>query len=285
MRSQEAWHGEVQKCEGDMREEEWIPETIALDRPNVARVYDRLLGGYHNFEVDRAVADKMVAIYPDMRLAAQVNRAFSRRAVTYVVERGINQILDLGSGIPTVGNVHEVAQAANPGVRVVYVDVDPVAVAHSKAMLEDNPLAVAIRADVREPEAILNDDHVQQLLDLDQPLAVLFIAVLHYVLNDDVALDVVRAFGEVMVPGSYMAIAHTYDGFSPPQLEELGRLFGAAAASRRRSRKQIARFFEGFELIEPGLVYTPLWRPEGQDDVLLDQPHRALTLAGVARKP
>jgi hypothetical protein len=285
MQSEEAWHGEDQKCEGDMREEEWIPETIALDRPNVARIYDRLLGGYHNFEVDRAVADQMVAIYPDMRLAAQANRAFLRRAVTYVVEQGINQIVDLGSGIPTVGNVHEVAQAANADVRVVYVDVDPVAVAHSKAMLEDNPLAVAIRADVREPEAILDSEQVKELIDFDQPLAVLFVAVLHYVLDDDVGLDVVRAFSEVMVPGSYTAIAHTYDGFSPPQLQELGRLFGTAAASRRRSRKRIARLFEGFELVEPGLVYTPLWRPEGQDDVLLDQPHRALTLAGVARKP
>ena len=139
-----------------MSSEVWIPEGIPLDRSSAARIYDFLLGGGHNFEADRRIAARMLEVYPEMRLAVQLNRAFLRRAVHFLVEQGIEQILDLGSGIPTVGNVHQVAQAANPVTRVVYVDIDPVAVAYSKAMLKGNARATAIRADLRYPEAILS---------------------------------------------------------------------------------------------------------------------------------
>ncbi|MGD8515532.1 MAG: SAM-dependent methyltransferase, partial [Anaerolineae bacterium] len=148
-----------------MSEQSWIPNAIPLDRPSPARIYDCLLGGYHNFAIDREIAGKMKEICPEMSQSAQANRAFLRRAVRFVMAQGIDQILDLGSGIPTVGNVHEEAQAINPEARVVYVDIDPVAVAHSNAILEDNLRAVAIQADVRDIEGILALEQVQDLLD------------------------------------------------------------------------------------------------------------------------
>jgi hypothetical protein len=268
-----------------MSSEGWIPEDVPLDRPSAARIYDFLLGGFHNFEADRRIAARMLEVYPEMRLVAQVNRAFLRRAVHFLVEQGIEQILDLGSGIPTVGNVHQVAQAANPITRVVYVDIDPVAVAHSKAMLKGHARATAIRADVRYPEAILSHSEVQSMLDFDQPLGLLLVAILHYVVDDEEAGNVVRTIGDAMVPGSYMALAHSTTGFEAPDQKRLRELFGQASAVVRRSRAQIDQFFGGFELVEPGLVYTPLWRPEGPDDLYLDQPERSFMLAGVARKP
>ncbi|MEJ2211651.1 MAG: SAM-dependent methyltransferase [Anaerolineae bacterium] len=192
-----------------MTQERWIPPEIPLDKPNPARIYDYLLGGYHNFEQDRAVAEQMVQIYPDLFLTAQVNRSFLRRAVTFLLAQGIDQFLDIGSGIPTMGNVHEVAQAANPEAHVVYVDVEPVAVAHGRTMLAGNERAAAIRADVREPEAILAHPEVKRLLDFERPVGLLMVALLHYVIDDAVAYRAVERLRRAMAPGSYMALAHT----------------------------------------------------------------------------
>ena len=267
-----------------MESEGWIPEGVPLEKPSAARIYDYLLGGYHNFEIDRTIADKMIGVFPDMKLSAQANRAFLGRAVTYTVEQGIAQILDLGSGIPTVGNVHEVAQAIDPAVRVVYVDIDPVAVAHSRSMLKDNANATAIRADVREPELILNHPELRGLLDFEQPVGLLLVTVLHYIVDDEKATNVVHTLGEALAPGSCVVIAHSAAEFNPPEQVQLGELFGTASTTVSRYGEQIARFFEGFELVEPGLVYAPLWRPEGADDLLLDRPERAFTRAGVAWK-
>ena len=265
-----------------MNAEHWIPERLPLDKPNAARVYDYMLGGYHNFEVDRKVADQMAAVFPEAPVGAMANRAFLRRAVRFLIEQGIEQILDLGSGIPTVGNVHEVAEAVNPAARVVYVDLDPVAVAHSRAMLEDNPRATAIRADVREPEVILDHPEVRSLLDFERPLGLLLVAILHYVVNDTEALGLMRTFRDVMVPGSYCVIVHS-SGESQGHIR-LREAFSKASPTVSRTPAQILQLFDGFEFVEPGMVQTPLWRPEGPDDIFLDQPEKALTLAGVARK-
>jgi hypothetical protein len=267
-----------------MEKEPWIPQEIPLDQPSPARIYDYLLGGYHNFAIDRQIADKMVAIDPEMRLGAQANRAFLRRAVSFVMEQGIDQILDLGSGIPTVGNVHEEAQAINPEARVVYVDIDPVAVSHSNVILKDNPLATAIQADVRDSKLILGHEKVRALLNLDQPLAVLMIAVLHYVVDDAEAHTAVRDTLNAIAPGSYLVIAHATTEYEPPGLQKLRQVFGQASTAKRRSRAEIETFFEGGDMMEPGLVWTPLWRPEDANDLLVDQPHRAFTLAGVICK-
>jgi hypothetical protein len=268
-----------------MSDSGWGQDEVSLDRPSAARIYDWFLGGYHNFEVDRAIGAKMLDLNPDLRLGALVNRAFLRRAVGFMMEQGIDQILDLGSGIPTVGNVHEVARAVNPEARVVYVDIDPVAVAHGRAMLAGDDQATIIRADVRQPEAILGHPEVRALLDLQRPLGLLQVAILAYVVDDEVAAQVVRSLVSSLARGSLMAISHSTSDVEVRERPALKELFTRASDVKRRSREEIGRFFRGLEFVEPGLVLTPLWRPEGPDDLLLSEPERALTLAGVGRKP
>jgi hypothetical protein len=268
-----------------MYESSWVPQEIPVDRPSAARVYDYLLGGYHNFENDRTIADRLTQIYPEIRLAAQVNRGFLRRAVRFFLAQGIDQFLDIGSGIPTVGNVHEVAQAVNPAAHVVYDDIDPVAVGHSRAILTGNQNAIAMQGDVREPDVILDLPEVQNLIDLSRPVGLLLVSVLHYVLDDELAYRAVRILRDSLAPGSYLAIAHTTPATQPAEVEDqLDEAFRSASDTRNRTREQLLRFFEGWQLIEPGLVYTPLWHPEGPDDALLSEPSRGLTMAAVAHK-
>lgn len=159
----------------------WAPEGIDLDRPSASRVYDYFVGGMHNFEIDRTLARQIESFTPNVAETMRANRDLLRRCVRHLVDAGITQFLDLGSGIPTVGNVHEVAQARNPQARVVYVDIDPVAVAHSRAILDGNPHATVVQADVAEPDTILNDPLVREVLDFDRPIAVLLLGVLHFV--------------------------------------------------------------------------------------------------------
>jgi SAM-dependent methyltransferase len=269
-----------------MGTETWIPDSTPLDMPSAARIYDYMLGGYHNFEVDRLVGEKLLEIHPDARLAAQACRAFLRRVVNFLVEQGIDQFLDIGSGIPTVGNVHQIAQEANPAARVVYVDIDRVAVAHSQAMLEDNPNATAIWGDANYPEQILNHAEVRSLLDFSQPAAVLFVTFLHYITDDDQALNTVRAFRDALAPGSYIAISHGTPDNAPPGTTEGAEKLSATTPtpSKYRPRPEILKFFDGLELVEPGLVYIPLWHPEGPDDPFLDRPEEVLNWGGVGRK-
>jgi hypothetical protein len=267
-----------------MNESVWIPDAVSLDKPSAARIYDYLLGGYHNFESDRMVAEKMVEVYPNIRLAAQANRAFLRRAVRFIASQGIGQFLDIGSGIPTAGNVHEVAQVIDPQACVVYVDIDPVAVAHSQAILQGNRRAIAIRGDLQLAEEILRHAEVRSLLAFDKPMGLLLVSVLPYVMDDERAYRAVHTLVHSLLPGSYVAIAHATAETQAPGLEDrLGEPFRSASDSKNRTREEILRFFEGCELLEPGLVYAPLWRPESPDDVLFNQPERGLTLAGVAR--
>jgi len=270
-----------------MTKSAWVTDEVQMDKPSVARLYDYLLGGYHNFEIDRLVAKRIIEIYPDSGPSAHACRAFLRRVVNFLVEQGIEQFLDIGSGIPTVGNVHEVAQKANPDARVVYVDIDPVAVAHSRAILKDNPNATAIRGNVVQPDQILNHAEVKSLLDFDQPVASLLLLVLHTVLDDEEAYDAVRTLRDGLAPGSYIAVSHgTRDDAPPGVVEQIAKLSAATSTpGQERSRAQIQRFFDGFELVEPGLVRPPLWRPEVSDDIFLDQPERVLIFGGVGRKP
>jgi SAM-dependent methyltransferase len=270
-----------------MDAQRWIPPESPLDKPNTARIYDYFLGGYHNFAQDRAVAEQLLHLYPDLFLTGQANRAFLRRTVTYLLARGIDQFLDVGSGIPTMGNVHEVAQAVNPEARVVYVDIDPVAVAHAQTMLSGNERASAIRADLRQPEAILAHSEVQRLLDLERPLGLVLVAVLHYVVDDDVAVGAVGRLQHALAVGSCMVLAHpTFVEFvGKPASPEAGRaIMRQVSETARRTKDQIVGFFGDWDVVEPKLVLTPLWRPEGPDDPLLDEPERAFTLGGVACK-
>jgi hypothetical protein len=263
----------------------WAPSSIPLDRPSAARMYDYYLGGSHNFDLDRKLAEQAMAMWPDLPLIMRANRAFLRRAVNYVLGQGIDQFLDIGSGIPTVGNVHEVAQTANPNARVVYVDVDPVAVAHSQAILQGTSGVAAIQGDVRQPEQILSHPEVRRLLDFDRPMAMLLVALLHFIPDDEAAGNALRVLRDALPHGSYLVISHaSYEGM-PSESREHEQLYARTPTPMRmRSRAEIERLFDGLEFIEPGLVYIPLWRPEGPNDLFLDEPERCTGFAGVARK-
>ena len=263
----------------------WAPPDVPLDRPSAARMYDYYLGGFHNFELDRQVAEQAIALWPDLPLIMRANRGFLRRAVTYLVGQGIDQFLDIGSGIPTVGNVHEVAHRGDPEAHVVYVDIDPIAVAHSRAILQATPNVAAIQADLRKPGQILADPQVHALLDLGRPIAVLVVAVLHFLPDDLEAAGSIRVLRDALAPGSYLVISHaTYEGM-PEKSREHEELYARTPNPlKTRSHAEIQAFLGDFELIEPGLVYLPLWRPEGADDLFLDHPERCSGFAGVARK-
>jgi S-adenosyl methyltransferase len=261
----------------------WVPERVDLERASVARVYDYNLGGAHNFAVDREVAEQLNAVIPDLPLIQRANRSFLRRAVRFLSAAGIRQFLDLGSGIPTVGNVHEIAQRTAPESRVVYVDVDPVAVAHGQALLAGNERVVSIQADLREPDKVLADPQVRRVLDFTAPMAVLTVAVLHFVADDEDPEGVVGRYRDAVVPGSFLVISHaTQEGEQRQRAEE-----AMTVAARNkipgtlRDRGAVGRLFAGFELVEPGLVYTTEWRPEPDTHEFDGRPERAATLAGV----
>jgi len=259
-----------------------------LERPNPARIYDYALGGDANFTADRAAFDALSAVYPDTALAARANRAFLRRAVTFLAQTGIDQFLDIGAGLPTLGNVHTLAQTMNPLARVVYVDNDPVAVRYSRQLLdrEKVPHTAAIEADLRDPAAILAHPRARRLLDLSRPVALILAAVLHFIPDDEAALGAVRDLTAALPAGSYMVISHvTDDGASSDTLAQLARLYAATTHPLGlRSHVQLNRFFDGFELVSPGIVFAPVWRPDGNPSPLADEPERAAILAGVGRK-
>jgi len=259
-----------------------------LERPNPARIYDYALGGDANFTADRAAFDALSAVCPDIALGARANRAFLRRAVTVLAHQGIDQFLDIGSGLPTAGNVHTLAQTMNPLARVVYVDNDPVAVRYSRQLLDrDNvPHAAAIEADLRDPAAILAHPRTRRLLDLSRPIALILAAVLHFIPDDDAALGAVRDLTAALPIGSYMVISHvTYDGASPETLAQLARLYEETTHPLGfRPRAAVEQFFAGFEMVEPGLVFAPAWRPNSPDEPLHDEPERATNWVGVGRK-
>ncbi|NGO74288.1 hypothetical protein G6045_01095 [Streptomyces sp. YC504] len=261
----------------------WAPRGIDISVPSVSRIYDYYLGGSHNFESDREAARKAMEFMPGLPKIMQANRAFMRRAVGYAVERGITQFLDIGSGIPTFGNVHEVAQELHPGARVAYVDHDPVAVAHSEAVLDGNPDAVVLAADLRKPREILGSPQLSGLLDLDRPVALLLVAVLHFVENSDDPYEAVATLRDALAPGSVLILTHaSFDGI-PLTQERAGGTVGVYKDIRNplimRSRDEIGRFFEGYEMVEPGLVSMPLWRPDAPPEQ--EDPYAFSGYAGV----
>jgi SAM-dependent methyltransferase len=260
------------------------PDGIDVERPSPARIYDYALGGPHNFAVDRQVADQVLAVYPEMQKGAYANRAFLRRAVQFLVDAGVRQFLDIGSGIPTVGHVHEIAQAAAPESRVVFVDIDPVAVAHSRDILRGNDRTAVIQEDVRRPEAILEHPDLQQLFALDQPVAVLVVALFHFIPDADDPAGVLSRLTAPLASRSYLAISHlsgdgTHDMATGKQIAQR-----AGLELTPRSRDQVTAMFGDLELVEPGLVWVPLWRPESPDDLYVDQPEASGVYAGVGRK-
>jgi SAM-dependent methyltransferase len=243
----------------------WAPPDVDIDRPASSRIYDYMLGGSHNFAVDREVAEQAIAAMPRLPSVLRANRAFLGRAVRYLAaEAGVDQFLDLGSGIPTAGNVHEIAGAINPAARVVYVDLDPVAVAHSQAILDHHPSAAAIRADLRDPLAVLADPVVRDLLDRQRPIAVLLVAVLHFIPDDQQPGRIVAQLRDALAPGSYLALSHASADGTPPAGQQDAQAVYARAGNAivMRGHADIARLLDGWRLVPPGIVPCPAWRPE-----------------------
>jgi hypothetical protein len=263
----------------------WVPPGIDTTKANIARVYDYWLGGDHNFQADRDLARTIIAMDPNFRAVACANRAFLGRVVRLLAGQvRIRQFLDIGSGIPTENNIHQVAQDTAPGSRVVYVDNDDIAVAHSRLLLAGNPDATVIQADLREPATILADPEIQLLLDFTQPVALFLSAVLHFIPDNGQAADIVATLRDALAPGSYLVICHACRDEQPSLATSFETVYNnrATAQLAMRSRAEIARLCDGFTLLEPGLVWIPQWRPGSPDDVPED-PSKYWALVGVGR--
>jgi O-methyltransferase involved in polyketide biosynthesis len=252
--------------------------------PNIARVYDYLLGGKDNFTADREAGDMVIAAYPGIVRAVKANRAFLGRAVRYLAgEGGIRQFLDIGPGIPTAGNTHEVAQSVAPASRVVYVDNDPVVLSHARALLRSSRQGTAafVDADVRDIGKVVAE--AGQLLDFSEPVAVVMLAVLHF-LPDDVVYDTVSALTAALASGSFVAISHIAKDIEAESISEIIRNSREGPQSAQmcpRTRDEVTRLFAGLELVEPGVVALQDWRPDSD----LEARNHAAGWAGVARKP
>ncbi len=271
----------------------WVTSTTNDDSPKpatAARIYDYILGGTHNFPADREAAKQLVKAVPMAPAIARANRAFLRRAVRFLADQGVRQFLDVGSGIPTAGNVHEIAHAI-PDARVVYVDIDPVAVAESLDLLEGNERATALRADLRDPDSILAHPEVGRLIDFSRPVAVLVVSMLHFLSDDDEAYGAVDRLSAALSSGGYLAVSHgslPEDAFRPDEIEAAQNVYkgGTSTPVGPRDRAGVLRFLAGLELVEPGLVWVPEWRPAPDDPAdFADRPASAAVLAAIGRKP
>ncbi|NHD17490.1 MULTISPECIES: SAM-dependent methyltransferase [Actinopolyspora] len=267
-----------------MSEPNRLPADVDLEKASAARCYDYYLGGSHNFEVDRELAHKVEAQVPQVKPLAQDNRAFLRRAVRYCLDRGIRQFLDIGSGIPTVGNVHEIVQEIDPEARVLYVDNEPVAVAHSRTILEGNDRAGVVQADLQDVDGILGSEEAGRLLDLEEPIAVMMIALLHFVPDSARPREIIRGYHERMAPGSFLGLSHVTPDDYPEYTRSLVELYAESSnPGTVRSHAEVAELLGDFELVEPGLVYVPEWCPDTEEDRWQD-PASSLVYGAVGYK-
>ncbi|MEW9533159.1 SAM-dependent methyltransferase [Microbispora sp. NPDC049125] len=262
---------------GPMDEPVGMPAGIDPGIPSVARMYDYYLGGKDNFPSDRAAAEEIIAIARrmgnDARQVARENRDFLGRAVRHLAESGVRQFVDIGAGLPTQENVHQVAQRYAPGARVVYVDNDPVVLVHARAILAGDPGTIVVSGDLRDPYSIFDDPMVRDHIDFAQPFAVLLVAVLHFIPEDEVASGVVARIRERLSPGSHLVLSHIYQGDGDEAVTRAGRRLYSTTTSggiASRNLPQIASYFEGMSLLEPGIVPVQAWRPETPWDVPVD---------------
>lgn len=261
------------------------PAGVDAGVPNGARIYDYMLGGKDNYAADRAAAEAMIAANPGAPRTARANRAFLGRAVRFLAEEvGIRQFLDLGTGLPTQQNVHQVAQAVAPDARVVYVDYDPVVVVHGRALLATADAVDVVDGDLRRPDEILGHPDVGRLISFDQPLAVLLVAILHFISDEEDPAGIVARLRDAMAPGSYLVVSHTASESPDEVMAAAQQGFRSAGAPLTpRTRAEIQRFFAGFELVEPGLVEVAQWRPADPEPA---RPGKSpwVLLGGVGRK-
>ena len=269
------------------------PDSRGFDPtvPNEGRMYDFFLGGKDNFAADRQAAEQALELAPDLRILARENRRFLSRAVRFLAASGVRQFIDIGTGLPTRGNVHEIAQSVAPEARVVYVDNDPVVRVHAEALLRDDDRVTVIQADVRDPDAILGHPELLRLIDLDRPVAVLLFFVLYAVPEDDHAARIVERLREAMAPGSYLAISHPVSDICPEVTARLAALYQqeakvieGQARHNVRTRADIEPYFAGLDLVEPGVVLLPYWRPD-EPGMAEGAASSVWAVGGVGRKP
>jgi len=244
-----------------------MPHKVDFSKPNVARMYDYYLGGKDNYLADREAARLVLGAAPDVPLAALENREFLKRAMQFLVrDQGIRQFVDIGPGLPTQNNVHQLARQHDPGAQVVYVDNDAVVLAHSRSLLHGVPGVTVIPGDLRDPGSILAGLRLRGLIDFTQPVALCMTLVLHFVPPDDDPYGVVARFRDALCHGSFLVLSHvTSDGREPGALTDIDDVYGNANAPLiMRTREQVTAFFDGFELIEPGVVFLSQWRPTGE---------------------
>ncbi|MEU1536749.1 SAM-dependent methyltransferase [Actinacidiphila glaucinigra] len=244
-----------------MMENGFRAEEIDTGRPHPARIYDYLLGGKDNYEVDRKAADALAVAAPEVRIGVRANRAFMRRAVRHVVGSGVRQVLDIGTGLPTSPNVHEIAQEVSADVRIAYVDNDPIVNTHANALLSRSAATSVVLADLRDPRAVLDHPDVRRVIDFDEPVALLLVAVLHFLTDGEKPAQVVATLRDALPAGSYVVLSHATGDFA--DRSDAQAVYNNATASLNlRSRSEVERLFDGFELEEPGLVQVPFWRPD-----------------------
>jgi hypothetical protein len=264
----------------------WAPAGIDVNQPSAARVYDYHLGGWHNFPADRWVARRAAETLPDLPATVRANRAFLHRAVRYLSAAGVRQFIDLGSGIPTAGHVHEIAHAVDPQARVVDVDVDPVAVAHGAALLAGTDTAAIVRADLRDVPLVLAAPPVRRLIDFTQPISVLMVDVLHLLPDTDDPAGVLARYREAVPTGSHLILSSPRP--SPARTHPAAAPAAAAHRAidtdrRLHPRDDIAAMFAGWDLFEPGVTQIGQWHPD-TNQITADR-DRVTDLGGVARKP
>jgi S-adenosyl methyltransferase len=263
----------------------WTADMIDTGVAHPARMYDYYLGGKDNYEVDREAAEEVLAILPEGRDMARANRAFLGRTVRHLARLGVRQFLDIGTGIPGPDNTNDVAHSVEPEARVVYVDNDPIVLIHATALLarHDPKRTTVIQADLRDPESILQHPDTRALLDFGQPVAVLLVAVLHFLRDEENPHAAVELLKEAVPPGSYLVVSHGTADFEPERAHSAVKGYRQASAPFvLRSHQEISSFFDGFEVLEPGVVQIPWWRPDGE---VPEDAGKIWIYGGIGRKP
>jgi hypothetical protein len=263
------------------------PVELRTDIPHSARIYDYFLGGKTNYAADREAAELVLKSGPNTRISAQANRAFLHRAARYLTaEAGIGQFLDIGTGIPTSPNLHEVVQSVTPDARVVYADHDPIVLAYARALLTSRPegKTAFLKADLRDPEKILGSRTLAETLDLTQPVALSVLAIFHFIPDSDHPLGLVRRYLDALPSGSYLAISHVTPDFAPEEARQVTEIYRARGIPlQTRTRAEVERFFDGLDLVTPGIQVVHRWRPDGDDTDATDA--QVNLWGGLARKP
>jgi S-adenosyl methyltransferase len=259
---------------------------IDFSQPHIARVYDYLLGGKDHYAADRAVGEKIIESLPTVQIGVRAQRAVLRRVVRFLVgEAGIRQLIDIGSGLPTAENVHQIAQRLHPDTRVVYVDNDPVVLAHARALLADDAETIVVDRDLRDPAGLMNDPQVRAHLDWQAPIGLLLCGILHHILDSERPRELTAALISALPHGSFVFIHHLVDEGDPAVASVQAAMKAGMDRGQFRTYEEILTMFGGLELVEPGLVPVARWRPDGDATMADDSPVMRLACAGVARKP